>query len=249
MVKRWLAFLMRHNDQIWRRRGSKPFKDFFAQSVEAKLRKGRPHRSLGGDLFGREYGKTGSGLFRQFVSFGLKPGNVCVDYGCGTLRLGVHAINYLNPRCYWGLDISDFLLQEGRKLIGDTLWLEKQPNLRVISPDTIAEVAAASPTMLFSTKVLIHVHPDELPEYFRNIMKIIGASGQAIITGKWSEGETIRYSQMSWAHAVATIRKLVGENGGEMQIVSAKECQLDNVVLTAKSGMLRIVAHPGIAHS
>jgi hypothetical protein len=44
------------------------------------------------------------------------------------------------------------------------------------------EAAEAKPALLVSLKVLIHVHPDELYEYFGNILTIIGDSGRAIIT-------------------------------------------------------------------
>ena len=109
------------------------FKDHFAANVEAKLREGKPHASLGGKLLNGKYGLSGTGFFKRIVGFGLRPGDSCVDYGCGTLRVGIHAINYLGKGAYWGLDISDFLLGEGRKLIGETLWQEKQPHLRTIS--------------------------------------------------------------------------------------------------------------------
>ena len=81
------------------------------------------------------------------------------------------------------MDISEFLLEQGRSLVGDRLWAEKEPCLRLISSQSVAEVAARVPDMLFSVKVLIHVHPQELENYFQNIIKIVG-SGQAIIAGK-----------------------------------------------------------------
>jgi hypothetical protein len=102
----------------------------------------------------------------------------------GTLRVGVHLIKYLKAGCYWGLDISEF---EGQSLIGNELWLEKQPNLKVISDKSVTEAAAAHASFLISTKVLIHVHPDELEEYFHNVVRIIKPSGQAIIDGKCSD--------------------------------------------------------------
>ena len=71
----------------------------------------------------------------------------------------------------------------------------KAPNLRVISPATVSEVAAARPAILFSLKVLIHVHPDELDEYLGNILTIIGNSGRAIIMGKSSAGESFQFAR------------------------------------------------------
>ena len=150
---------------------------------------------------------------KRIVGFGLRPGDSCVDYGCGN-RVGIHAINYLGKGAYWGLDISDFLLGEGCKLIGETLWQEKQPHLRTISDASVAEAAAAKPSLLFSEKVLIHVHPDELEQYFGNVLRIIGLSGQAIIRGKWNDKRTIKYSSMSWAHSISTIKNLVSAQAG-----------------------------------
>jgi len=233
----------------WRQQNpSKPFKDYYAERVEGKLRDGKPHATLGGKLLDGKYGVSGASDFQKIVDFGLKPDDTCVDYGCGTLRVGIHTINYLGRGAYWGLDISDFLLEEGRKLIGEPLWAEKQPHLRVISDESVAEAAAAKPALLFSGKVLIHVHPDELSQYLHNVLKIIGPSGQAIITGKWSDKETIDYSTLSWAHSISTIQGLVKAQGGRLTIVKEKERELERTGETAKLGALRIVQAGGDAH-
>jgi hypothetical protein len=220
---------------------SKSFKDYFASNVEAKLREGKPHASLGGKLLNSEYGVSGAGHFKRLIAFGLKPGDRCVDYGCGTLRVGIHVINYLEKGAYWGLDISDFLLEEGRKLIGEALWREKQPHLRLISDESVAEAAAAKPSLLFSEKVLIHVHPDELAQYFRNVLRIIGRSGQAIIRGKWSDKNTIAYSSLSWAHSISTIQNLVHAEGGSLIILREEERKLNQTGKTVRFGTLRII--------
>ena len=226
----------------WRRQNpSKPFKEFFAERVERKLRDGRPHPTLGGNLCRKEHGTSGRGYFKRLVKIGLKPDDVCVDYGCGTLRLGIHAINYLEPGAYWGMDVSEFLLEEGRRLIGDRLTAEKQPHLRVISADSVAEVAAVRVAMLISVKVLVHVHPDELLEYFQNIIKIIGPSGQAIIDAKWSHTTTVHYGERSWVHAISTIQDLVRVAGGSMGIIEEQEYEIVSAGLTERRGTLRIV--------
>jgi SAM-dependent methyltransferase len=226
MLRRWLAYLAgdRSTPEAWRRQNpSKPFKDFFAQAVAAKLARGQAHSSLGGNLRGGVYGDVGRRTFERLTKYGLKSSDTCVDYGCGTLRVGIHAINYLEPGAYWGMDISDVLLEQGRKLVGARLWQEKHPNLRVISPESVAEVAALRPAMVFSIKVLIHVHPTELAEYFQNIMRIVDPSGQVIITGKWSERETTRLSDLSWAHSAAEMQGLVSTLGGTITFLKAKE--------------------------
>ena len=131
-----------------------------------------------------------------------------MDYGCGTLRMGVHAIRFLERGRYWGFDIDQALLDEGARLIGAEME-KKAANLRVISASTVREAADATPAFLVSLKVLIHVHPDELDEYFGNILTIIGTSGRAILTGKWSSGEPFQFARQSWAHSLERLKETV----------------------------------------
>jgi|SRR6476620_1463448 hypothetical protein len=241
MMWRWLRSKVK-NDRFkeWQRQNpTRPFKDFFAESVVSKLAQGKAHKSLGGNLRDGMFGLSGQKTFKRLTRYGLKPTDRCVDYGCGTLRIGIHAINHLGPGLYWGMDISEALLQEGRTLIGETLWKKKQPQLRVISAETVAEVAAIKPTMLFSIKVMIHVHPDELPEYIRNIMTIIGTSGQAIVIGKWSNQETLKIGELSWLHAASRVGDIVSANGGCMEILTEEERERAGFGENSKFGALR----------
>jgi hypothetical protein len=148
-------------------------------------------------------------------------------------------INFLRPEAYWGLDVTDFVLQEGRKLAGDRLWSEKRPQLRVISAETVSEVAASRPIMVFAHRVLNHVHPDELSEFFENILEITGSPGQAIITGNWSDGETIQKNQHRWTHSITRIGERVEAKGGVLEIIG-KQGSLQTEELR-RSGLLRIV--------
>lgn len=44
---------------------------------------------------------------------GLQRDHRLLDVGCGALRLGVHAVAYLNPAHYFGLDLSPSLIDAG----------------------------------------------------------------------------------------------------------------------------------------
>ena len=70
-----------------------------------------------------EFGRAGTHFFKWLVELGLKPEHTLADYGCGTLRVGVHAIKYLEPGRYWGLEVSREFLEEGRKLVLDSVIL------------------------------------------------------------------------------------------------------------------------------
>jgi hypothetical protein len=169
----------------WRHPGA-TFKDYFGEVVSDHVKQRRLHPTLGENLRGGAFGEFGQDAFNRILKFGLSPNDVCVDYGCGTLRVGIHFIRYLGRGHYWGLDIHQALLDEGARLIGAELMAEKQPRLHVLSPPLVKQAGKANPKLLFSIAVLIHVHLDELEEYFGNILTIIGCSGRAIMTGKWS---------------------------------------------------------------
>jgi hypothetical protein len=206
--------------EAWRQQNpDKSFADFYAETSAQKRREGLPHANLGANLKAGEFGRSGIHFFNSIVELGLKPEHTLADYGCGTLRVGVHAIKYLEPGRYWGLEISGEFLEEGRRLVGEALLAEKEPHLHTISPKSVADAAAAAPFIVISTKVFNHVHPDELAKYFHNIMQIAGSSGRAIITGKWSEGKTLQHKSRSFTHSLKTMRELVGKEGGSLSIV------------------------------
>ena len=124
-------------------------------------------------------------------------------------------IRHLAPGAFWGLDIERALINKGKELLGTELCAEKRPHLDVISPQSVAAAAAAKPTVLFSSKVLEHVHPEETEEYFRNILAIIGTSGRGFVATQFSNAETIHCRQSTWAHGAedieATVERLVGK--------------------------------------
>jgi hypothetical protein len=215
----------------WRNPGSS-FKNYFADLAKHDLAQGREHPSLGRVACENQFHH-----FQERI--GIRPDDVCVDYGCGTLRMGIHAIQFLNRGCYWGLDIDHDLLEQGRKLIGPRLE-EKAPNLRLITPATIREAASAKPVLLFSLRVLIHVHPAELDEYIANILTIIGDQGRAIITGKWTSGKTFQFGRQSWAHSLEELNRIALCNGGSIGVTAGKDLPLPKFGRAAEGGALEM---------
>ena len=223
--------------KLWQLRNpGATFKDYFAKIAKSDLARGREHPTLGVKI-----GTAGQWKIQGLVKYGLKPDDVCVDYGCGTLRMGVRAIRFLNRGCYWGLDIDQGLLDEGTRLIGPELE-SKAPHLRVISPATVREAAEANPAFLFSLKVLIHVHPDELDEYFANIITIIGRSGRAIIEGKWSPGKTFQFGRQSWAHSLDSLTEIVARHGFRLAVIEETDRPFIVIGEVAKAGTLEVRA-------
>jgi SAM-dependent methyltransferase len=73
--------------------------------------------------------EMGRHQFGYLVEQGLQPSHYMLDVGCGSLRGGRHFIKYLEPGHYFGLDISDGLLNAGRAVIRREALEKKRPTL------------------------------------------------------------------------------------------------------------------------
>ncbi|MBU1129951.1 class I SAM-dependent methyltransferase, partial [Patescibacteria group bacterium] len=61
--------------------------------------------------------KIGKLQFNFLIRQGLQPKDYLLDIGCGSLRGGIHFINYLEPKHYYGIDLLQNLLDAGKNEI------------------------------------------------------------------------------------------------------------------------------------
>ena len=211
-------------EREWRVRNPEaPPNGFFIERKIQALSSGKRHATLGSNLRSGEFQESGKKEFNRLLSFGLNQNAVCVDYGCGTLRVGQHVIALLEPGKFWGFELHDAFLEKGRSLIGDSVVNEKKPNLKVISHDSIKAAADFKPTFLYSCNVMQKVSPDLLANYLVNITDLIGSWGRAyIFNTKWHGSETVRYGSSSWAHNIMDIRAICTPRGFEVQELYSK---------------------------
>ena len=106
------------------------------------------------------------------VKLGLRPEDLCVEYGCGSLWCAEPAIRHLQKGRFIGLDATDRFYEFGRQRLSDLL-TEKQVGLAVISRRTLREVAALKPAFVYSHRVLHHVPRRALARYVRNIASLL----------------------------------------------------------------------------
>ena len=68
------------------------FKQFYILTISDHLRgEGSSHCTLGPQPI---WGPQGNEVLQQLIKHGLRRSDIVVDYGCGTLREGVHFIPY-----------------------------------------------------------------------------------------------------------------------------------------------------------
>lgn len=200
----------------------KSFADFYAWQISRKLDKGRAHRTLGARQFERDslfasapvHDAQSLGqrrpdlLIDHFIALGLAPHHVVVDYGCGSLRIGRHLIDYLDGGKYWGLDVTDRFYSDGLALLDNEVKRYKAPQCRIITDNSLAEVRAVRPDFIFSVAVLKHVPESELDGYFDKLCAMMHAATTLVVTFSASPREE-RISGKSWSWSQHRIEKLI----------------------------------------
>ncbi len=107
------------------------------QDAREMLEDGKARRSLGPRLKDAQgnpldFWQAGVRKFEQLIKIGqVTPNSRVVEYGCGSLRLGAHFIKFLQPKKFFGLDITDAYYEMGKEIVGADLISEKQPHLAV----------------------------------------------------------------------------------------------------------------------
>jgi len=145
----------------------------YVDAILKKIDQGRGHSTLGPNIRDEEYTRGKAERWAErLVETGLRPEHLCVEYGCGSLWAAEPVLRILNPGRYYGLDLTDEFYKFGRERLRDLL-TEKQARLAVISPKSLAEVAALKPDFIFSRKVLAHVKDDALPRYCANVTSLM----------------------------------------------------------------------------
>lgn len=193
------------------------FSSYYVHVITMKLEKERVqqtrgrkrHRpanflSTGGILTLPQSQPHGRFAFKKIVELGLQPHHVCVDFGCGSLRVGKHLIGYLQRNRYWGLDVTDRFFQNGLDLLEYGITQAKTPHLRVIAEPLLKQVAHLKPDYLICVSVIMHVPPHELDSFFDKLLRLMGTQTRLLLFFDESPSD-IRTESKSWAYSVASL--------------------------------------------
>jgi cyclopropane fatty-acyl-phospholipid synthase-like methyltransferase len=205
-----------------------------AKVVAGKLRQGKSHPTLGANLRNNEWGAAGRKPFDKLMRhFPIRPDSRVVEYGCGSLRVGVHFLHHLNPRNYFGLDVVSDFYEMGQELVGAELLAEKLPRLAVIAEASVAEAAAFEADFVYSYAVVYHIPPDDLPAYFSNLARITCKPGARLAITAAIHDTPVRYRPRSWAWPVETfVNGLAGHAFAGVRTVNTKSCDGHEISLS-----------------
>lgn len=197
------------------------FSDYYAHVVTRRLDRGRRHPTLGKSGLhsarvlspaqpadGVKQLERGRNVLELLIDQGLAPTHLCVDYGCGSLRIGRHLISYLNDGRYWGVDVTDRFYKDGLELLPPGLADSKRPHLRVISQSSLFEIRANRPDFVLCNAVLQHVPPSEIDELFRRLMGLMAA--KTVLAVSFVEAaQGYRRAAKGWIHDAASVEETI----------------------------------------
>lgn len=128
--------------------------------------KERDVRPVGGEgprgFVGGLWHEMGELQFRFLVEHGLRPEHIFLDIACGSLRLGVRTIPYLNPGNYLGIDMKPDLIEHGKAVeVGPTMCGIKCPEF-VISDTFEFQRFSKRPDFAIAQSLFSHLIADDI---------------------------------------------------------------------------------------
>ncbi|MDR4494872.1 MAG: class I SAM-dependent methyltransferase [Nitrospirales bacterium] len=173
-------------------------------SYPGQKRHGPANFLAGGEQLGPANSlKHGSFAFKKITRLGLQPHHLCVDFGCGSLRIGQHLIGYLKSGRYIGLDITDRFIRDGLDLLDTGMLQAKDPKIHVINEPILQAVTQMKPDYIICVSVLMHVPPHELDAFFDRILRLMTSQTTLLLFFDESSSP-IRTEAKSWAYSVAS---------------------------------------------
>ncbi|SFN72464.1 Methyltransferase domain-containing protein [Bizionia echini] len=115
--------------------------------------------------------------FQFLKEQGLQKTDTFLDIGCGTLRGGIPLIDYLVTGNYYGMDVRDEVLKEGKDEIRTAKLEGKKPNLIAFNHFSEVEFDVTF-NVMFAFSVLIHLEDAIAESCFQFVSKYLAADGE-----------------------------------------------------------------------
>jgi hypothetical protein len=204
-----------------------PYEQYYVHRVMSKIRSGRGHPAIGPKA--RPL-RNESELLEFLLKHGLRPGDLTVDYGCGSLRLASPLIDFLEPGKYWGMDLAQDFLDLGRAHLSPELAQAKRPRLDVIGDDVIQRARSEAPRYIISWHVCSKVPENRFDAYIGSIATMMAPGATALM--HFPEAAELRkQTGLAWARPRAHVSAAVAR--ANPKIV----CRFDSVVPGEANGI------------
>lgn len=202
--------MVSREDKIRFDRESKDYLEFYRRFMDQRVLNNP--RNAANDLY--NWSENGRRQFLFLKDNGLKPDSFLLDLGCGTLCLGGHAVPYLNPSHYVGLDISSDAFEAGKKLVGPSI--ESKKSLLLQNENLkFEELKGRTFDFVMANSVFNHLPIEYFEEFCENIGKIVNENSRIFLTVRL--GETYQPigppPQTSHNYTTELVNEIVKKNG------------------------------------
>lgn len=154
------------------------------------------------DYVGGLWEEIGQLQFDFMVAQGLQPEHTLLDIACGSLRGGVHFINYLNPGNYLGLDKEQELINRGiEHELGKDKQAEKQPEF-VISDCFEFDKFSKVPNYAIAQSLFTHLVEKDIKACLKNLKAFAGDKPLTFFA-TFFECETPQKGELETSHSHA----------------------------------------------
>lgn len=180
------------------------FSDYYVCKLKEVIKTSRAHNSLGKNLGSNnvpaDFEEAGRLEFDRYLKwFDLHPNHKVVDFGCGSLRLGLHFIRFLSPNNYFGIDLTNDFIKFGsqmtNEILGEGGWKANLGTIKNRFDDAVAHNA----NFVFSSNVAYHVHPDECEDYFEQLTQLAGRSDSKLCFDARVANSKIKFGDRNFA--------------------------------------------------
>lgn len=144
---------------------------------------------------------------------GLQHSHTLLDFGCGNLRAGIFFIEYLQPNCYVGVEISQGRLDQGKKRIEQFNLIEKGARLVCIQDLDLNDLVGQRFDFIWAQGVLAHMPLEDIERLFKNIHKVMHSDSVFFVNYGDGKGATYKTSLKDFYYDSTTIPDLCSRYG------------------------------------
>lgn len=130
------------------------------------------------DSVGGNFSMMGPAMLKMLKKMGLKPNQKLLDVGCGSLRLGVHAIGYLDQENYYAIDCDREMVNAGiNKELAPAVKKQKRPRFTINKKFDLSEFEKVKFDFAWAQSLWTHLPPTGIELCLKNVMRSLKAGG------------------------------------------------------------------------
>jgi hypothetical protein len=150
------------------------------------------------EYVGGGWEEIGQAQFDFLVGRGLEPGHVFLDIACGSLRGGVHFIQYLDPENYLGIDKEKVLIERGiAKELPKGVCDEKKPEF-VVSDAFEFSKFSKRPDFALALSLFTHLTAGDIELCLTNLRTFVAHAHQ--FYASFASGSSEQNASQSHSH-------------------------------------------------